>query len=180
MRIVSGFHRGRKIQAPKKLPVRPTTDMAKEALFNILGNRYRFPLIAVCDLFAGTGNLSYEFGSRGVEEITAVDTDRGCTQFIEQTATKLELPITVVQADAYNYLEKCSQHFDVIVADPPYDFEVEELETLIELAIPLLKEDGVLILEHSKHKSLEGHTHLVESRRYGSTQFSFFKAAGEE
>lgn len=176
MRIVAGIHRGRKIQAPKKLPVRPTTDMAKEALFNILGNRYRFSLITVCDLFSGTGNLSFEFASRGVDEIIAVDENRGCCQFIQKTAENLEMPIRVVQGDVNGYLEKSRGQFDVIVADPPYDFEVEALEKIIKLALPLLTEDGVLVLEHSKHTSLEDLEHLQESRRYGSTVFSFFQS----
>jgi len=176
MRVISGIHKGRKIQAPKKLPVRPTTDMAKEALFNILNNTYDFTELRVLDLFAGTGNLSYEFASRGVEDVTAVDKHAACMRFIEQTATNLNLPIVTIKSDVYKFLENATGEFDIIVADPPYNLPLESFERIPQLVFEkeLLSESGQLIIEHSPQTRLEGLPHYEESRRYGSSIFSFF------
>ena len=111
MRIISGKYKSRRIIAPNKLPVRPTTDMAKEALFNILNNRYYFDEVSFLDLFAGTGNISYEFSSRGCEKITAVDADYGCIQFINTTATELDLSITALKSEVSAFLEKRDAEF---------------------------------------------------------------------
>ena len=177
MRIISGYHKGRKIQAPKKLPVRPTTDMAKEALFNIINNRFYFDELKVLDLFAGTGNISYEFASRGTEDITSVDDHYGCVKFIESTADQLELPIEAVKSDAFSFLERTPEQYDLIFADPPYDFTKEQFARIPELIFnqKLLNEDGLLILEHSKHTDLSDLDHFVESKGYGGNRFSFFK-----
>src|SRR5210317_606039 len=105
MRIISGTHKGRKIIAPKKLPVRPTTDMAKESLFNILNNQFYFDEISVLDLFAGTGNVSYEFASRGTQHIISVDKDFGCVKFINETSETLNMPIQVIKSDVFKFLE---------------------------------------------------------------------------
>ena len=123
MRIISGKHKSRRLQAPKSLPVRPTTDMAKESLFNILNNTYYFDNISVIDLFSGTGNISYEFGSRGTETIYAIDAHFGCIKYINETAKILDLPINTFKSDVYKFLEKTSIQGDVIFADPPYNFE---------------------------------------------------------
>ena len=177
MRIISGRHRGKRIVAPKKLPVRPTTDMVKEALFNILYNTYSFENIRVLDLYAGTGNISFEFASRGVPEIIAVDADARCIQFIASTAKELEAPIQVVKQDALRYLDRAVGSYDIIFADPPYDLPLEEMSKIPEMVFErdLLMEEGILVLEHSKHLKLEelpGHT---ESRKYGSSVLSFFE-----
>ena len=108
MRIISGQFKGRRISAPKKLPVRPTTDMAKEALFNILNNQYYFDDISVLDLFSGTGSISYEFASRGTKMITAVDEDFGCIKFINKTAEEFEMDIRTIKSDVFKFLEKSS------------------------------------------------------------------------
>ena len=121
MRIISGSLKGRRITAPKKLPVRPTTDRSKEALFNILNNWVEFSEIRVLDLFSGTGNISYEFGSRGVSDIVAVDQNKYCTRFIEETSTHFNLNVAVVCKNVFDYLKKPHQSFDVVFADPPYD-----------------------------------------------------------
>jgi len=121
MRIISGSLKGRRITAPKKLPVRPTTDRSKEALFNILNNWVEFSEIRVLDLFSGTGNISYEFGSRGVSNIVAVDQNKYCTRFIEETSTHFNLNVAVVCKNVFDYLKKPHQSFDVVFADPPYD-----------------------------------------------------------
>ncbi|SMC55825.1 RsmD family RNA methyltransferase [Cellulophaga tyrosinoxydans] len=178
MRIISGKHKGRKITAPNKLPVRPTTDMAKEGLFNILNNTYYFNDISVLDLFSGTGNIAFEFGSRGCASITAVDENHGCIKFISETTEKLELPISAIKSDVFSYLEKSGSKFDIIFADPPYDLEFSDFSKIPELVFSrgLLLEDGVLVIEHSKHTDLSKLPHFNNQRKYGASVFSFFKA----
>lgn len=177
MRIISGQYKGRRISAPKKLPVRPTTDMAKESLFNILNNHYYFDDISVLDLFAGTGNISYEFASRGTEQITAVDENYGCIKFINETSEEFEMPITTIKSDVFKFLERAKQKFTVIFADPPYDFPVEEFTKIPELVFQnqLLSDDGLLIVEHSKHTDLSNLENYSHSKSYGGNCFSFFK-----
>ena len=177
MRIISGEFKGRRITAPKKLPVRPTTDRAKEALFNILNHRLEWEDISTLDLYAGTGNISYELASRGVQKLTAVDQNKHCAHFIHQTNEALGLPITVVRNSVERFLEHPGGAFDFIFADPPYAFKQE---TLLSLANTLLKngwlkKDGLLIIEHDKHLTLEQHSRLSEMRTYGSSRFSFFE-----
>ena len=178
MRIVSGLHKGRKITAPKQLPVRPTTDMAKESLFNILNNQYYFDEISVLDLFAGTGNISYEFASRGTERILSVDQHLGCIKFIEQTAQTLQMPIETIKADVFKFLETCHTKFNIIFADPPYDFSLEQFQELPKQVFnnTLLHEDGLLIIEHSKHTNLTETPYYSNTRQYGGSAFSFFKS----
>lgn len=177
MRIISGEYKGRRINAPKKLPVRPTTDLAKESLFNILNNRYYFDEISVLDLFAGTGNISYEFASRGTEDITAVDANLGCVKFIEQVSNDFDMSINVIKADVFKYLEKTQGKHTIIFADPPYDFTNEEFLQIVETVRinDLLDEDGTLIIEHSKHTDISESTGFLESRHYGGSVFSFFE-----
>ncbi len=178
MRIISGTYKGRRLTAPKKLPVRPTTDMAKEALFNIINNQYYFNQISVLDVFSGTGNISYEFASRGTEEIVSVDKNMGCTLYITKISEEFSFPIQVVKSDVFSYLEKVKQSHDIIFADPPYDLSTEDFLKIPDLvfANELLLEDGVLIVEHSKHTSLESHPRFSYCKRYGGCTFSFFEA----
>lgn len=177
MRIISGVHKGRRLIAPKSLPVRPTTDLAKESLFNILNNKIIFEDISVLDLFAGTGNISFEFASRGVPSITSVDSHYGCVQFIEKIANQLNLPISVIKADAYKFLEKTSHTFDIVFADPPYDLPIEKFIEIIDqiMAHRIIKSNGMVIIEHSKHMDLSSHINFVDARRYGASVFSFFE-----
>jgi 16S rRNA (guanine966-N2)-methyltransferase len=177
MRIISGIYKSRKINPPKKLPVRPTTDMAKESLFNILNNLYYFDDISVLDLFAGTGNISYEFASRGTEKITCVDQDFGCIKFINQTADDFKMPIQTIKSDVFKYLEKASIPSNIIFADPPYAFSDELFTKIPELVFQnnLLLEDGLLIVEHSKHTDLSKLSHFSFSKSYGGNLFSFFE-----
>lgn len=176
MRIVSGNLKGKKITAPKKLPVRPTTDFAKEALFNILNNHYHFSGLQVLDLFSGTGIIAYEFGSRGAEAITSVDAHHECVRFISKTSDELDLPIAAVKSDVLKYLSSTNVSYDIIFADPPYDFEVEALQKIVDITFKqgLLQEDGVLIIEHSKKIDLSHLDHFTENRKYGNSVFSFF------
>ena len=176
MRIVSGNLKGKRITAPKKLPVRPTTDFAKEALFNILNNHYHFSGLHILDLFSGTGNIAYEFASRGAEAITSVDSHYECIKFISKTSEELDLPIATVKSDVFKYLAATNTANDIIFADPPYDFEVDALQKMVDLTFEksLLNENGVLIIEHSKKIDLSHLSHFTESRKYGNSVFSFF------
>lgn len=182
MRIISGEFKGRRITAPKKLPVRPTTDMAKEALFNILNNRYYFEDISVLDLFAGTGNISYEFASRGTTRITAVDEHFGCIKFINETADSFEMEISTIKADVFKTLEKIRKKFDIVFADPPYNLSVEQFSRIPNLVFDgrLLEDDGTLVLEHSKHTDLSELKYFDYSKHYGGNAFSFFRTVKEE
>ncbi len=178
MRIISGKYKSKRITAPKNLPVRPTTDMAKESLFNILNNLYYFENISVLDLFAGTGNISYEFASRGTETIYAIDAHYACIKFINQTAKALNMNINTYKSDVYKFLEKTPLKADVIFADPPYDFEATQFLKIADLVFTqeLLNEEGVLIIEHSKHTDLTSHPNHSYEKRYGGNVFSFFEA----
>lgn len=177
MRIISGKHKGRNLMAPKNLPVRPTKDMAKESLFNILTNSYYFPDLKVLDLFAGTGNISFEFSSRGVANILAVDAHAGCIQFIEKTVDLLEMNIRTMKSDVFSFLQRNTEQYNIIFADPFYDMDLSDFEKLSELVFQnkLLLEYGVLIIEHSNRTGLEHLPHYNNSRKYGGSVFSFFK-----
>lgn len=174
MRIISGKNRGRHIVAPDNLPVRPTTDLGKESLFNILNNYFYFDRVKVLDLFSGTGNITYEFASRGALSVIAVDADQRCTNFIKRTVEKLDFPnVAVVHQDAFLYTERCRQKFDVIFADPPY--QLEGIEKIIDnvFANELLNPDGWLIMEHSKEHDFSEHPKFFQHRTYGKLNFTF-------
>lgn len=177
MRIISGKLKARRLNAPKNLPVRPTTDMAKEALFNILNNVYYFDSITVIDLFSGTGNISYEFASRGTKSIYAIDTNFNCIKYINTTAKELDLDINTYKSDVYKFLDKTSLQADIIFADPPYDFTIEKFLEIVDtvFAKNMLLDDGVLIVEHSKHTDLSAHKKHSYDKRYGGNVFSFFE-----
>ena len=176
MRIIAGKYKSKRISAPNKLPVRPTTDMAKEALFNILNNRYYFADIAVTDLFAGTGNISYEFASRGTENITAVDCDAGCIRFIDSVSKEMELGITTFKSDVFGFLQKSSAKSDIIFADPFYAMAAEDFEKMVTLIFErdLLLSEGTLIIEHTSQIDFSHIAHFTERRKYGGSAFSFF------
>ncbi len=182
MRIISGKYKSRKIVAPKKLPVRPTTDMAKESLFNILNNLFYFDEISVLDLFAGTGNISYEFASRGTEFITCVDQDFGCIRFINETSETFNMGIQTIKSDVFKYLDKSTLQTHIIFADPPYAFNDEQFYKIPELVFKnsLLLEGGMLIIEHSKHTNLSTLQHFSYQKNYGGNVFSFFELGEEE
>ena len=176
MRIISGKYRGKTIIAPRNLPVRPTTDFAKEALFNLITNRFYLEQISVLDLFAGTGNISYEFASRGTENITSIDASPLCTKFIYQTKEKLSFDsINPIKGDALKYLERAYAKWDIIFADPPYDLAIHDqlIETVFRK--DLLTEDGILIIEHPNTVKLDTHPYCTDNRKYGNVHFSFFE-----
>ena len=177
MRIISGTYKGRRLTAPKKLPVRPTTDMAKEALFNILNNRYYFDEVKVIDLFSGTGNISFEFASRGTENITAVDAHYGCVKYINSVVKEFDFNITTLKSDVFKFLERTALNADVIFADPPYDMDSEQFLKIANLIFEreLLEEGGLLIIEHSNQTNLSEHPQFSFSKKYGGNLFSFFE-----
>lgn len=176
MRIISGKYKGKRLTAPKTLPVRPTTDFAKEALFNILNNKISFNETKFLDLFAGTGNISFEMASRGTKHITAVDADFGCIKYIQKISDELDFGIHTIKTDVYSYLDKNNQVFDVIFADPPYDFSFEQFNKICSSIFEnnLLNPEGILIIEHSKHTDLSSIENFSEARKYGGSKFSFF------
>lgn len=181
MRIICGKNKGRHITAPSTLPVRPTTDMAKESLFNILNNYFYFDRVTVLDLFAGTGNLTYEFASRGALSVISVDNNSHCTEFIHRTANQLSYnQISVIKSDAFLFTQRCKQQFDIIFADPPY--ELEGIEKIIDnvFANNLLKPDGWLVMEHSKVHDFSQHPKFYQHRKYGKVNFSFLVNMSEE
>ena len=176
MRIISGQFKSRRIIAPKHLPVRPTTDRAKEALFNILYHQYDLMDLKVLDLFAGIGSITFEFASRGTTQITAVDQNIGCTSFMSSTAEQLGIEIDIRTQDVLNYLETSKETYDIVFADPPYDLSVEEFNAIIDLVFEYnhLDENGLFIVEHSVHTDLSPHPFFDTKRVYGHSVFSWF------
>lgn len=176
MRIIGGTCRGKQIRVNNKLTLRPTTDFAKEGLFNILSNRYDLSSLNVLDLFAGTGSISYEFASRGCREIHSVEMEPRHVAFIRSTAGKLGFSqIRVIRDDVFHFLNICKIQYDIIFADPPYEMlHIENIPGLI-FQQRLLKPDGILIVEHSKHTDFSETENPAEHRNYGNVHFSFFK-----
>ena len=177
MRIISGKYKGRRISPPKNLPVRPTTDMSKEALFNVLNNHFNFSELKILELFAGTGSISYEFASRGCTPILCVDGDMGCVNFIKKTAKEFDFDITALKSDVFKFLEKHKGTYDIIFADPPYGMEQKDFEKIVELIFEnkLLDEEGMLVVEHSKYTKLEQMSNFSFQKNYGGSVFSFFE-----
>jgi 16S rRNA (guanine966-N2)-methyltransferase len=178
MRIIGGSLRGLRLNPPKNLPVRPTTDLAKEALFNILQNQIAFEDIKVLDLFSGTGNISLEFASRGAEQVVAVDRSIPCVHYLKDMARQHGLSsIKVYKDDVFKYLQHETDQFDLVFADPPYDLNrIPDLPKII-FEKNLLLAGGLLIVEHQSMQNLSNHPAFVEQRKYGHSSFSFFKMA---
>jgi len=176
MRIISGSLGRRKLHTPNNLKLRPTTDQAKEGLFNILSNRYYFDELNILDLFSGTGGISYEFISRGAISVTAVESNLIHFKYISSVKKELNLTdLQLVKSDVFKFLEFNTRKFELIFADPP--FNLEELNSIPDLIFKgeHLSEKGVLILEHSSDNDFSNHENFVEVRRYGKVQFSFFE-----
>ena len=176
MRIIGGSLKGLRLNPPTNLPVRPTTDLAKEALFNILYNQFEFDKIQVLDLFSGTGNISIEFASRGVPEVCAVDRDYGCINYLKKVAQQYKLSaIKPLKYDVFKFIEHETEKYDLIFADPPYD--LPQINTIASKVFErnLLKAEGYLIIEHPSMKKLDNHPNYLLQRKYGSSSFSFFK-----
>jgi 16S rRNA (guanine(966)-N(2))-methyltransferase RsmD len=177
VRIVSGKYKGRKLHPPANLPVRPTTDFAKESLFNILTNLIDFEETTVLDLFAGTGGISFEFISRGSPSVVAVDQSPKCIDFIKKSATELGIEnLRAVRSNAFSILRAPAASFDLIFADPPYDIHgIDGIPGLV-FSSSILKPGGLLILEHSGSYKFEDHPQFFHHRNYGSVNFTFLKS----
>lgn len=178
MRIIGGILKGLRLNPPKNLPVRPTTDLAKEALFNILQNQIDFEDIDVLDLFSGTGNISMEFASRGAAKVVSVDRSIHCVNYLKDATRQHGLnQVKVFKDDIFKYLQHETDQFDLIFADPPYDLNrIPELPGLI-FDQNIVKPGGLLIVEHQSMQNLGKHSTFAEVRKYGHSSFSFFKAA---
>ena len=178
MRIVSGTLKGRRFSPPKNFKARPTTDFAKENLFNVLNNSIDFEKLKVLDLFGGTGSISYEFASRGAQEITCVELNLNHFRFIKKTSEELDLSgkIRAIKGNAFKFVEKTPEKYDLIFADPPYD--LEGAERLIDLVFKqeILETEGLFIFEHSGKVSFNDHPNFIENRENGKVIFTFFKA----
>ena len=176
MRIISGKYRGKQLHPGKDFKARPTTDFAKESLFNILANRFNFEEIKVLDLFSGTGSISFEFASRGCALVESVELNSKHAAFIIKTAKELRLDqMKVIKTNAYQYLKFNKHKFDIIFADPPYEMEGVEMLPDIVLGKNILENEGIFVLEHSKNIDFSKHPRLLEHRNYGSVNFSFFQ-----
>jgi 16S rRNA (guanine966-N2)-methyltransferase len=175
MRIIGGQLKGLKLNPPANLPVRPTTDKAKEALFNILQNQVELEGIKVLDLFTGTGNVGFEFASRYAESVLCVDRSFLCVKYVADTAKQHKLDnIKTFKADVFKYLEQETEQYDIIFADPPYDISrIPEIATIV-FDRNLLVTDGLLIVEHQSMQNLSNHPAFTAQRRYGHSSFSFF------
>ena len=183
MRVISGIYKRRRFDVPNSFKSRPTTDFAKENLFNVLSNNY-FDFedgVTALDLFAGTGSISIELVSRGCDKVISVEKDPQHLSFISQVMREVKTDKCFpVRADAFKFIEKCSEQFDFIFADPPY--ALKDLQSIPGRIFEngLLKENGLLVLEHGKDQNFEDDPHFIERRIYGSVNFSFFRATVPE
>ena len=186
MRIISGIYGGRRLSPPKNITARPTTDFAKESLFNLLNNRMDFEGIDVLDLFAGTGGIGIECVSRGAREVTAVEIAHVQQNWIIACCRQLGIKnLSVIRGDVFKFISACRTKYDFIFADPPY--ALEQLPTLPDVILgiqntedrrqtdSLLKPDGWLVVEHGKDTDFTSHPRHIETRTYGSVHFSFFQ-----
>ena len=179
MRIITGKYKGRRFDIPRTFKARPTTDFAKENIFNVLQGYLDFEDASALDLFAGTGSISLELVSRGCKQVISVEADREHSSFIRQCFAKLnEDKDILISSDVFRFLRCCHQQFDFIFADPPY--ALKELPTIPELILKsnLLKEGGILVFEHGKQNDFSENPYFVEHRSYGSVNFSIFHKSG--
>lgn len=182
MRVISGIYKRRRFDIPRTFKARPTTDFAKENLFNVLSNYMDFEEhVSALDLFAGTGSISIELVSRGCDKVISVEKDPQHYAFISQIMKEVKTDKCIpIRGDVFRFIERCNEQFDFIFADPPY--ELKGLETIPSLIFErqLLKEDGLFVLEHGKKNHFEDNPHFVEHRSYGSVNFSIFRATVKE
>ena len=177
MRIITGKYKGRHFDIPRSFKARPTTDFAKENIFNVLVQYIDFEGATALDLFSGTGSISLELLSRGCSQVVSVEMDRDHHRFIHECVKKLGGEgIIPIRGDVFRFVKSCKQLYDLIFADPPY--ALKELPQIPDLIIEkqLLKEDGIFVFEHGKDYDFSTHPHFVEHRSYGSVNFSLFKA----
>ena len=176
MRIISGKYKGRRIQPPTNITARPTTDFAKEGLFNLLNNRIEFEGIDMLDLFAGTGGIGVEFISRDCRSVTSVEQNERHVAFIRKICADLKIDnLSIAKTDVFKFIDTCHRQFDFIFADPPYDLQrLTDIPDLI-FAKQLLAPNGLFVLEHSVKDNFENHARFVSHRHYGNVNFSFFE-----
>lgn len=175
MRIIGGSHKGRKFKVPHSFKSRPTTDLARESLMNVLMNRYHFNGLKAIDLFAGTGAVSFELASRGLENILTVESSFKLCGFLKQQATDFNFAsIRIIKKDAFRFLKGQVQTADIIFADPPYDLKEIELLPALIFDNNWLNSEGCFILEHSKEFNFEAHPRFSSLKKYGAVHFSFF------
>jgi 16S rRNA (guanine966-N2)-methyltransferase len=175
VRIVGGKLKGFRLQVPKAFDSRPTTDFAKEALFNLITNNFDIDQCDVLDLFTGTGSLSLEFASRGALSVTAIDWNTACLKFIGEICKKYDLnQVKLLKNDAIKFIQIANIQFDIIVADPPYDYKYYDKMIDLVFEKELLKAGGMLIVEHGKQNKFESLTNFRDVRNYGGVHFSFF------
>lgn len=176
MRIISGYYKGRRLHPPRNLPVRPTTDRARESLFNILKGYFEFETVGVLDLFAGTGSISYEFISRGCACATAVDIHHQCIKFMKATREMLMMEkLTIVKEDVFRFIKYHKGNYNLIFADPPYDLKNLDMLPQLILNSDLYKETCMLVLEHPSRYSFSKFPGFLEIRSYSMVNFSFFQ-----
>jgi len=176
MRIIGGIQKGRVLRPPQGLPVRPTTDLAKESLFNILNNYIDFEEVTVLDLFAGTGNISLEFASRGAKMMLSIDNNIKCTDFISKSIQAYNLKNhSVIRTNVFSFLAKPSGKYDIIFADPPYDMPERESVPQLVFDNQWLADEGWLIVEHDSKINFSKHPRFNQERRYGKVHFTFFR-----
>lgn len=182
MRIITGIYKGRRFDVPRTFKARPTTDFAKENIFNVLAGYIDFDGAAALDLFTGTGSISLEMLSRGCSQVVSVEADRDHAAFIRQCVQKLGSDATdchaLIRGDVFRFLKSCRQQFDLVFADPPY--ALEKLPEIPDLIVPadgggLLKEGGVFVFEHGKQYDFSQHPRFIDHRAYGSVNFSLFR-----
>ncbi len=175
MRIISGYLKGRILPKNKKLKARPTTDKAKESLFNILNFQIDYEEIKVLDLFSGTGNISFEFISRGVTDITAIELRYDHFKHIQKINKELDVNLKIIKSDVYKYLRKTTETFDFVFADPPFD--MENFENILQAIIDanIINKGGVLVIEHGPRINFSQQVNFSETRDYGKVNFSFFQ-----
>ena len=176
MRIIQGEHKNRRFAIPKNLKIRPTTDRAKESLFNILENMYDFENLEVLDLFSGSGNITYEFCSRGAI-VTCVEINKKCTKYIFETSKKLGIKNTIYQKDVFRFLKTCKKKYNVIFADPPFNYSKDIYSKLIKIIFEqkIITSKGTVIIEHSNFLNFKEHESFIKSKKYGDINFSFLK-----
>ncbi|NLZ95912.1 MAG: 16S rRNA (guanine(966)-N(2))-methyltransferase RsmD [Bacteroidales bacterium] len=176
MRIISGKYKSRRFRLPKNFRARPTTDMAREGLFNILNNIIDWEHTEALDLFSGTGGVALEFVSRGCPRVISVESNTQNHAFIQDVKSQLDAKeLLTIKADVFTFIKSCNQSFNLIFADPPYDFvQLDTIPAKI-LEHNLLNDKGILILEHSENNSFTEHPLFKEERKYGSVRFSFFE-----
>ena len=177
MRIITGIYKGRHFDIPRTFKARPTTDFAKENIFNVLMQYVDFEDAQALDLFSGTGSISLELVSRGCRQVVSVELDRDHHRFIQECLKKLNTDKCVpIRGDVFRFLKSCKQQYDFIFADPPY--ALKELPQIPDIIFErqLLKEEGLFVFEHGKDYDFSNHPHFLEHRSYGSVNFTLFTA----